>query len=292
MGWWISVLGAVLIAAVLRDLFHTIWHPTRRAGIIHLVMAGFWRLSRRRSTRFPLLGLTGSLAMVVVVTGWSLTLVAGWTLVYWPHMPDGFTLSSEMESSGATDLLDSFYLSLVMISTLGLGDITPADTWLRLVTPLESLIGFLLLTAVVAWVLGIYPALARRRVAVSHLALLRRAGLTDPVLDSPGGAAILGNLARDLLCIHVDLSQYPETYYFHDSERGLESDATLSATVGYATDLARRGRAATRADVQLSGTLLAGALDELATVLDTHFLRTGGTTDEILTHYAAEHTPG
>jgi hypothetical protein len=66
-------------------------------------------------------------------------------------------------------VLDALYLSTVAMSTLGFGDIVPVDGWLRLVVPVQALVGFLLLTAAVSWVLQVYPAPARRRVLAVRL---------------------------------------------------------------------------------------------------------------------------
>jgi hypothetical protein len=94
---------------------------------------------------------------------WAATVIPGWAIVYWPHMAwGGFSPGSKTAQESA--LLDSVYLSLVTVATLGLGDISPGEGWLRLVSPLEALVGFALLTATVSWVLEIYPALTRRRV--------------------------------------------------------------------------------------------------------------------------------
>jgi hypothetical protein len=162
VNWLVSLIGAGLVMAALRDLFHTIWHPTRRGGASRLVMRALWRACRPLRARERVTALVGPLSMVAVIAMWACAIVLGWALVYWPHMPEGFTFSAGPAPSGRSDFLDSVYVSLVMVATLGLGDIAPVDGWLRVVTPLEALIGFVLLSAVVSWVLGIYPALARR----------------------------------------------------------------------------------------------------------------------------------
>ncbi|MDQ0957176.1 hypothetical protein QFZ66_001054 [Streptomyces sp. B4I13] len=59
--------------------------------------------------------------------------------------------------------------------------------------------------------------------------------------------------------------------------------------VSYASDLARRGQVARRPDVRLTGDVLAGALDDLATILDQRSLHTGGTPTEVFAAYAADH---
>lgn len=185
----ISAVGAVVVLAALRDLFHTIWHPTRRGGLSRLIMTAMWRLSHRLPGRQRTAGLVGPLGMVAVVGTWALALVLGWALIYWPHMPESFAFDEGLAPSERSDLLDALYLSLVMLGTLGLGDIAPEAAWLRIAAPVEALVGFVLLSATVAWVLELYPALARRRALAVRLSLLRRADSRMRLLESSAGEA-------------------------------------------------------------------------------------------------------
>ncbi|MGW2618975.1 potassium channel family protein [Streptomyces sp. NPDC001500] len=285
MKWWVSLVGAGLVLFALRDLFHTLWHPTRHGGLSRLVMTALWRAARRFRARRRVVGLVGPLAMVTVVSMWAGIVVLGWAVVYWPHMPGAFTFSPGSEAARESALLDSLYLSLVTVATLGLGDIAPAEGWLRLVSPLEALVGFVLLTATVSWVLEIYPALTRRRVLAVRLALLRDADPAPRQLDCTAGALLLDGLATEVVRIRIDFTQYAEAYYFHDGE----DHASLAAMAGYAAVLARRGQAAGQPEAQLAGALLAGALEDLAAILDQRFLHTDGTPAEVFDAYAADH---
>lgn len=288
MEWLVSLAGAGLVMITLRDLFHTLWHPTRHGGLSRLVMTGLWGLARRLRVRGRVVGLVGPLAMVTVVGMWAFTVILGWTIVYWPHMPEAFTFSPGSEAAREPALLDSLYLSLVTVATLGLGDIAPGEGWLRLVSPLEALVGFALLTAMVSWVLEIYPALSRRRALAVRLALLRGADPTTRQLDCTTGALLLDSLATEVVRVRIDFTQYAEAYYFHDGE----DHTSLAAMVGRAAVLAQRGQAARRPDVRLAGDLLADALEDLAAVLDQRFLHTGGTPTEVFAAYAADHGHG
>jgi hypothetical protein len=285
MEWLISLAGAGLVMAALRDLFHTLWHPTRRGGLSRLIMSALWRASQRVPARKRLAGLVGPLAMVTVVVTWACTIILGWAIIYWPHMPEAFSFGSGLKAAQHADLLDALYVSLVTIATLGLGDIVPTEDWLRIVAPLEALIGFALLTATVTWVLEIYPALARRRVLAIRLALLRQADPLAQQLDGALGASLLESVATEVVRVRVDFTQYAEAYYFHDGE----NHVSLASSVGYATELAQRGQAAGHPDVRLAAGMLAGALEALATVLDEQFLHTGGTPAEVFAAYEADH---
>ncbi|MFI9610095.1 potassium channel family protein [Streptomyces sp. NPDC052023] len=285
MKWLVSLVGAGLVMLTLRDLFHTLWHPTRHGGLSRLVMTALWRLARRLRARRRVVGLVGPLAMVTVVSMWAATVILGWAIVYWPHMPGAFTFSPGSKAAQEPALLDSLYLSLVTVATLGLGDIAPGEGWLRLVSPLEALVGFVLLTATVSWVLEIYPALTRRRVLAIRLALLRDSAPTPQQIDCTAGALLLDSLATEVVRVRIDFTQYAEAYYFHDGE----DHSSLAATVGYAATLAQRGQAAQRPEVRLAGDLLAGALNDLAAIVDQRFLHTGGTAAEVFAAYAADH---
>ncbi|MDX2691961.1 two pore domain potassium channel family protein [Streptomyces ipomoeae] len=285
MEWLVSLVGAGLVMVTLRDLFHTLWHPTRHGGLSRLVMTALWGLARRFRARRRVVGLVGPLAMVAVVCMWAGTVILGWAIVYWPHMPGAFTFSPGSEAAQEPALLDSLYLSLVTVATLGLGDIAPGEGWLRVVSPLEALVGFALLTATVSWVLEIYPALTRRRVLAIRLALLRDADPAQQQIDCTAGAMLLHSLATEVVRVRVDFTQYAEAYYFHDGE----DHSSLAAMVGCAAALAERGQAAGRPEVRLAGDVLADALKDLAAILDQRFLHTGGTPTDVFAAYAADH---
>ncbi|MFD6023645.1 potassium channel family protein [Streptomyces griseoluteus] len=285
MEWLVSLVGAGLVLLTLRDLFHTLWHPTRHGGLSRLVMTGLWRLARRFRARRRVVGLVGPLALVTVVSLWTAAIVIGWAVVYWPHMPGAFTFSPGSRAPQQTSLLDSVYLSLVTVATLGLGDIAPAEGWLRVASPLEALVGFVLLTATVSWVVEIYPALTRRRVLAVRLALLRESDPAPAQVDCTAGALLLDSLVIDVVRVRIDFTQYAEAYYFHDGE----DHSSLAAVVGFAVVLAERGKSARLPEVRLAGSLLAGALEDLAVILDQRFLRTGGTPAEVFAAYAADH---
>ncbi|MFD6230292.1 potassium channel family protein [Streptomyces sp. NPDC060232] len=284
MGWSMAIAGAALVLVVLRDVFHTLWHPTRHGGLSRLVMTAVWRLSktspRRRAT-----GLAGPLGMAAVVATWSLTAVLGWALVYRPHMPEGFTYSPGLRPAEHAGFLDALYVSLVHISTLGLGDIAPAEGWLRIAAPMESLVGFALLSATVAWTLGIFPALGRRRalaLRISHLVRTRPA--TDQV-DADAGAEILDSLASDISVVCVDFLQYAESYYFHDGDDAI----SLARQIPGAMKLADQASAARHPDVRMSAAVLRAALDDLAAILDHRFLRTQGGARQVFAAFARDH---
>src|SRR5215218_1779881 len=243
--WVVTLLGAAVVLAVLRDIFHTLWHPSGHGGTGRRVLAAVWRVGRPRQGSRRVRALAGPLAMVVVVLAWVTLIVVGWTLIYWPHLDDGFFISDALQATSRGGLLDALYLSMVTVATLGFGDIVPTEEWLRIAVPVEALLGFALLTATVTWVLQIYPALTRRRALAIRLSLLQRADAVRVLSeeDVPMAANLLENLAAEIVRARVDLTQYVETYYFRDGEES----ASLAATIGTAAQLAHAAERSPRA---------------------------------------------
>jgi Ion channel len=285
--WLITGLGAVLVLVAMRDIFHTIWHPSGRGDLSHLLMRGLWRLGQRRRNRGSAGVLTGPVALACVIGMWLVLLVAGGTLVYVPHMPEGFVLDPGLDAAERSQVLDAVYLSVVTLATLGFGDIVPASGWLRVVVPMQALIGFALLTGSVTWVLQVYPALTRRRALAVRIAQLRTVPpgdlLHDP--DSSLAAPLLDSLASALVQARVDVTQYNETYYFRDGT----ADAALPAMLTVASDLCAAGQDAPRKDVRVAARLLGAAIADFARVIDDEFLHVGGSTADVLAAYASAH---
>ncbi|GGT58775.1 hypothetical protein GCM10010271_72710 [Streptomyces kurssanovii] len=285
MAKWLVTLGGLALAMLaLRDVFHTLWHPTRHGGLSRGVMTVAWRISARFGRRRAV-GLAGPLGMVTVVALWAVTVIAGWALMYWPHMPGGFSFATGLAPAEHSGFLDAVYLSIVTMATLGLGDIAPTDGWLRILGPIEAVVGFALLTATVSWVLGIYPALARRRAVALRISQLRRAGLREHQLSTSVASAALQNLAADLAHVCVDYRQYAESYYFHDGDE----NTSLAANIMYFTAVAEQLPDGTGEERRLVKELLRVSLHDLAVTLDERFLHTGGTTQQVLARYAQDH---
>lgn len=282
--WILNTAGALLILLALRDIFHTLWHPSSSGTVSRLIARAFWRVSHAGS-RDP--GSTvGSVILVSVVLAWALLIVAGFTLVYWPHMEEQFFFSSGLNPPARSDLADSVYLSLVTFATLGYGDIVPVQSWLRFVAPLEALVGFVLLSASITWVLQLYPALGRRRSLALQLKSLEQQQLAValPQLDSSAGADLLSGLSQSLGQSRMDMTQFGHGYYFSDAV-----ETSLPAHIGYVRELCEAGARSGRQDVRLMAGALASSLDDFATLLREDFIPAAGDTDHVLQAYRADH---
>ncbi|WP_307805250.1 potassium channel family protein [Streptomyces spirodelae] len=287
MQWLVTSAGALMVLVTLRDVFHTLWHPTRHAGLSRYVMRGLWELSARLGSHRRAAGIVGPLAMVTVVGTWAFTIILGWALIYWPHLPEAFSFAAGLKPEKHSGLLDALYVSMVTVATLGLGDIAPSAGWLRIVGPAESLVGFALLTATVSWILGIYPALTRRRALALRLSQLRRSGISAQQFEGAAGAALLESLAADVSRVSVDFAQYAESYYFHDGN----DRTSLAVNIHHAAELADQGRRARHPDVRMTAAVLSRALEDLADILDRRFLRTGRTEPDVFRAFLDDHGP-
>jgi hypothetical protein len=219
-------------------------------------------------------------------------MAVGWALVYWPYMPGSFLYSTGLSPSASAGFIDALYLSLTTLTTLGYGDITPTDGVLRILSPLQALIGFGLLTASVTWVLSIYPALSRRRTLAQEVVLLHAAeskGEKDvSKMDPQTVEQLLQNLASRLAGVRNDLLQFRVTYYFH----GTDEHSALAAGLPYLARLAQKGQGEDLPDeVHLGSDMLQTALDNFAATLASRFLLIDhtATTSKILEAYARDH---
>ena len=283
--WVVAVIGSLVVAVVVRDVFHTLFHPIGHGSIAPQVMKFVWWLLRLFRADRRIASLTGPLGIALVVLTWGAMAVLGWAMLYFAQMPDGFAYSSELNPAERHNVFDSLYVSLVTIGTLGFGDIVPTSPSLRVLVPLESLFGFMLLTAAVSWVLQIYPALHRRRVLALELSTLREARRMQPVGIESVPTDILTGLAAAVVEARNDFTQYGATYYFRD----LEADAALASSLEYAAQLAGEAAGSERPQTRLAGALISVAVDSLARLLDEEFLQLGGDTAAIIKAYAVDH---
>jgi hypothetical protein len=281
MTWLITVAGAMLVVLALRDLFHTLWHPRGFGALGRLVFALVWRVTRRMDTE-----LSGPIGLLAVAVMWAFLVVAGWTLVYLPHMPEGFYFSSSLRPGDSSDLVTSVYLSVVTVATLGFGDVVPAHPALRLLVPLQALIGFVLLTAVISWVLQVYPALTRRRSVARQLSMLAETDTLAFVHEGQVGVVtgLMQSLVDALVTTRMDLLQYGETYYFREHDPTL----SLAANLSYARDLAAAGKRTESADVRHLAAMLDQAVTDIAGVVAA-YVGEHDTVPALLEAYARDH---
>lgn len=286
-----SILGVVVILATLRDIFHELFHPSGTGSISGRLMRTNWRVFRSVSLRRQsLLNLAGPTTMLLVIGGWTVLLAVGWSLLLWPFLPEGFLLSTGLEPAENAGFLDALYLSTVTLTTLGYGDITPVSAALRMLAPIEALIGFALLTVSISWLLSIYPVLSRHRSLAQQVWMLRQAesdtgvSLGDETTDPED---ILLDLFSQLVTVRNDLVQFPITYYFHVGDE----KSALSTILPYLLDLTQRLDASENPALRLRAAALNRAIGDFTIILATRFLdlSPSSSPEKVLAAYARDH---
>lgn len=285
MEWFFTVLGVIVIAIGLRDVFHTLLHPSGEGELTKACVNTSWRASKLLGRRA--VSMAGPLGIVTVILLWAALQVLGWALVYYPHVPQGFAYAEGIDPSRYPDFVEAVYISMVTLSTLGFGDAIAVDPWIRVLSPVEALTGFALLTAAVSWFMQLYPALARRRALAIRLTVLKDADYVQHLREfSPDMISrVLEDITNDIIQTRVDLTQTGESYYFREST----TTTSLAASLSYAVALS--GQAQTHADAgaRASGVALRNALQDLSNLMGSAFGLQGSSAEDRFRSYASDH---
>lgn len=282
----LTAVGVLVLLLGLRDMFHTLLHPTGQGRLTGWVLSACWRLSRATGHRAG--SAVGPGAMVVVVLLWVALQVTGWALVYLPHVPQGFAYGAGVDPSDYSTVLEAGYVSAVTLTTLGYGDVIPTDPWVRAVSPLEALTGFALLTGGLTWFSQIYPPLSRRRALALELKALADAdaeGLGGLDGDPAVVTRVLDRVTTAASQVRIDFVHHAEGFYFQESE----PDLSLAHQAGHLLRLRDAALGSPDPSVRRSGRRLSLAVDQLSKVLDDNLLHVGGEPAEVLAAYAREH---
>jgi hypothetical protein len=287
----LAIVGVLLTLFAVFDIFKTLLDPQNQGRLTTIISKAVWRITKLTSIR-GLLPYAGPLAYVAVLATWALLLVLGGALVYWPFMPDSFAYDSGLDPRHRDGFLTAFYLSFVTFATLGYGDITPTAWWLRIVGPMQTLVGFFLLSAAITWVLSIYADIENRRNLAHHTTLLHQAleqtGVELTELPSNTVEELVDQVTSSFVSVTGSLNQFPIGYFFRISDRR-QSLAVMSL---FLCELSEElNRADLPIEVRLRATMLARALDHFAEALRERFIDVGpdATTREVLEAYAKDH---
>ncbi len=188
-----GMIGLLLLFVVLWDAFETIVLPrrvTRKFRLTRLFYRSTWtpwrafaRLLPGRKLRESYVSFFGPLSLLLLLTVWAAGLVVSFGLLHW-------ALGSAIQTPGeAASFTTDLYLSGTTFFTLGLGDVTPRSSLARVLTVVESGMGFGFLAMVIGYLPVIYEAFSRREVNISLLDA--RAG------SPPSAAELLRRHSRD-----------------------------------------------------------------------------------------------
>jgi len=170
---WATIVGAVIVFAILLDAFETIVLPRRvqrgfrLTGLFYRYTWRPWARAaqqiRKPSRRENFLGYFGPLSLIVLLGFWAVGLIVGFAFVQ-------YGLGEHLQTTGEKiTLWTLLYQSGETFFTLGYGDITPNNTAARLLAVMESGMGFAFLGVVIGYLPVVYSAFTTREIEISLL---------------------------------------------------------------------------------------------------------------------------
>jgi hypothetical protein len=241
MAVWIGLLGVLLLAVILWDAFETIILPRRVTRRIRLTRAFYrataapwWFVARRFKPgkwREGFLGVFGPLSVLTLFGVWAAGLIFAFAMMQWS------AVSILQGSAGVQTFRAELYFSGTTFFTLGLGDIAPHTPLARLITVLESGMGFGFLAVVISYLPVLYGAFSRREVNISLLdaragspptasELLRRHARQQSLSALTDYLRAWEIWAAELMESHLS---YPVLWYFRSQHNNQSWVAALAA---------------------------------------------------------------
>ncbi len=287
------VLGVAVIAATLRDVFVTLFHPRGHGHIGNWVVGAVSRighlLSPRLSSARVLIGPVGYIAVIV---SWAGLLTVGFALIFLPYMPEGFSFGPGLDPAEHSGFKDAIYISLVDLTSLGYGDISPRASMLRVLGPVETIFGLGLLTASISWLLSIYGVVSRRA-ALAHevqLSMDAEQRLGEKLADADPELLerLLTSFTQQLITTRRDLIHFPITYHFRSEYEEKALSGLMPFLSGLAAEASEGGRPHA---LKVRAEMLRMAMDDFAETLRTRLGVVGETTEATLGRYDMDHRP-
>jgi voltage-gated potassium channel Kch len=288
-----TLLGIALILVALRDIFDVLFHPVGRGIVARRVVLGVSAVARRLPGSKGTVGLlAGPIGYAAVVTTWAVLLAVGWALIFMPHLPEGFTFDPALDPAEHSGFLDALYISLVNLTSLGYGDISPASPGLRLLGPVETMFGLGLLTASISWLISIYGAISRRDSLAHEVHLTKEAEerLGEKLADADPELleSLLASYAEQLIRVRRDVIHFPITHYF----RTEDEERALAGLLPFLSSLADEAGEENRPlALRVRAGILQETIDDFAETLRARLRMRGDSTDDTLEHYQSDHGP-
>ena len=247
MRYIVGIIGVLIVAVVLWEVFETIILPrrvTRRVRVTRTLYVLTWwpwsglaRRMRNDRQREKLLSFYGPLSLMFLLMVWAVGLLFGFAVIHWAV---GTTFES---SGGLTGFWADLYYSGTTFFTLGLGDLSPTGSPGRIVTVAQAGVGIGFFAMIISYLPVLYQAFSRREVNISMLDA--RAG-TPPTAGellrrhhAAGDMESLTQLLKDWEKWSADLLEshlsYPVLCYFrsqHDNQSWLSALSTILDTCG------------------------------------------------------------
>jgi hypothetical protein len=168
-----SVLGVLIILAILVDAFESIILPrrvNRRIRLSRLFYRNFWKLWKKGKHLFTAsndtkiyLGVFGPLSLIVLLGIWAISLIFGFALV-------NFGAQTDIQSPHrAKDFLTYLDLSGATFFPVGIADTYPLQTPGKFLGDIEGGMGFAFLAIIIGYLPVLYQGFSRREVSINLL---------------------------------------------------------------------------------------------------------------------------
>ena len=280
----LPVIGTLLLAVLLADVFLTVFHAGGRGGPVNRRQNEFlWRISRAAgirgdgSPRHAILAFGGPAIVAVTLVVWLAWLVLGFFLIYLPSIPSFLVSPGELR----TPWMEALYFSMYTGATLGLGDLVADAGWLRLVSALQAMAGFALFSISITYLLSVYGELIAARATASGIAT-RFADGREAVAEriEAHGVEPFARWAEGTtpaLLAHIQGQfQYPVINYFHSPDTSRALPVQLQVVLRF-DDLVQRAQDGEMARLRDHPSYLAlrRAVGQLITETKRHFLPDG-----------------
>jgi hypothetical protein len=224
-----QLVGALLILAVLTDIFLTVLYARIGSGIIsHRVACLMWWIFRTvakpmRRWRNYVLSVCGPSILVVMVALWVVTLVCGMAMIIHPALGKQIRAPS---GPTETDFATAFYVAGTSMTTAGSGDLAPRTPGFRIFYTFCSFLGISIITLTLTYLLEIYNSLQSRNTFALKLHITTaQTGDAAELLAGVGaqgrfdiGYPHLANLAAEMATFNESHHFYSALFYFRFAE--------------------------------------------------------------------------
>lgn len=285
MRYLFPLLGAGLLALLVIDVFMTVFHASGRGGPLNrwqngALWAGFLALGIRKdgSPRSRMLGLAGPIMVITTLLVWMGLLVFGSALVYLPFMTTFLVSPGSLRSPW----LEALYYSTYTAGTLGLGDVVANRGWLRLMTGVQALGGFALISVSITYLLSVYGQVTAMRTVANQISGYFAEGVAVTLrrVEEAGAESFARwaeNLTGAFLTMLQAQFQYPVMNYFRPAERSRALPVQLGNLLEFRRMLEHERNSETLRSLAVHPSYLAmtRALDEYLSGIEHHFVPPG-----------------
>jgi hypothetical protein len=224
-----QILGAVVTAVTLLDIFLTVLYARAGTGVFSPVVSrwiwlGFRLVSRGLDhNRGKVLSFCGPVILIALIFVWAVGLALGSALIMHPNLGGAIRAS---EGSTPSDFMSALYAAASSLSFVGASDFKPHSSMFQAFYMLNSLIGMAVMSLVLTYVMQIYNALkGRNALALAIHMLSDNTGDAAELIAGLGphgkfesGFSNLSSLASDTAEVKESHHFYPLLFYFRFAE--------------------------------------------------------------------------